>query len=86
VDGWDENSLTVKLHPDYTDYDKSFTMTHKKATEILRLQHALCYASIQGRTFRDTHLVLLDVDNPNVTMRDLITAISRPTHGRYLHI
>ena len=86
VETWDSTNITVRLHPDYTDYDQLFTLTLKKAAEMLRLQHALCYASIQGRTFRDTHIVLLDVDSRNVTMRDLITAMSRPTNGRYLHI
>ena len=85
MESWDNNTITVKLHSDYTDYDQYFTMSHKRAAEIMRLQHALSYASIQGRTFRDTHIALLDLDSPNVTMRDLITAMSRPTNGRYLH-
>ena len=85
VESWDSISITVKLHHDYTEHDQFFTLSHKRAAEMMRLQHALCYASIQGRTFRDTHIVLLDLDNPNVTMRDLITAMSRPTNGRYLH-
>ena len=85
VERWDDTTITVKLHSDYTEEDQYFALTHKRASEQLRLQHALCYASIQGRTFRDTHIILLDLDNKNVTMRDLITAMSRPTHGQYLH-
>ena len=85
VDGWDTASITVSLHDDYTENEQKIILSHTKAAEILRLQHALCDASIQGRTFRDTHIVLLDLDNPNVSMRDIITAMSRPTSGRYLH-
>ena len=85
VDGWDATTITVKLHSDYTETEQRIILGHNKAAEILRLQHALCYASIQGRTFRDTHIVLLDFDNPNVSMRDIITAMSRTTNGRYLH-
>ena len=83
VESWDDKTITVKLHKDYGD--QCHTLTHKRAAEMLRLQHALCYASIQGRTFTDTHVVLLDLENPHVTMRDIITAMSRPTNGRYLH-
>ena len=87
VESWDSKTITVKLHKDYCDHDQYFTLTHQRAADMLRLQRALCDASIQGSsTFRDTHIVLLDVDSPNVTMRDLITAMSRPTNGRYLHI
>ena len=84
VDGWNGTTITVKLHSDYTETEQRIILGHNKAAEILRLQHALCYASIQGRTFRDTHIVLLDLDNPNVPMREIITAMSRPTTGRYL--
>jgi hypothetical protein len=27
----------------------------------------------------------MDLYHPRLTMRDIITAMSRPTHGRYLH-
>jgi hypothetical protein len=83
VESWDSKTITVKLYKDYGDL--CHTLTHKRAAEMLRLQHALCYASIQGRTFTNTHVVLLDLENPHVTMRDIITAMSRPTNGRYLH-
>jgi hypothetical protein len=63
----------------------TYQLTHKRAGEILRLQHALVYASIQGRTMREQHIGLMDLENEHFTMRDLITAMSRPTHGKYLH-
>ncbi|NDD63714.1 MAG: AAA family ATPase [Acidobacteria bacterium] len=52
---------------------------------MMRPQHALVYASIQGRTMRDKHIALMDLGHQHMTMRDLITATSRPTHGQFLH-
>ena len=64
----------------------SYKLTFERAAQILRPQFALCYASIQGRTFRNKHIGLLDLHSRALTMRDIITATSRPTHGDYLHI
>ena len=61
-----------------------YKLTYKRASEILRPQHALVYASIQGRTMRRS-VALMDLDSPNMTMRDVITAMSRPTTGSDLH-
>ena len=63
---------------------KVFRLTYRRASEILRPQHALVYAAMQGRTLRSS-VVLLDLDSGKVTMRDVITAMSRPTKGSDLH-
>ena len=62
-----------------------YKLTYKKASELLRPQHALVYASIQGRTMK-TSVALMDLSTPNMTMRDIITAMSRPTKGSDLHV
>ena len=62
-----------------------YKLTYKKASELLRPQHALVYASIQGRTMK-TSVALMDLNTPNMTMRDIITAMSRPTKGIDLHV
>ena len=62
----------------------TFKMTYRRANELLRLQHACVYAQMQGRTFRSS-VALLDLDKPYVTMRDVITAMGRPTTGEHLH-
>jgi hypothetical protein len=81
-----EKSVTVCLHKDYVQGEPpEYVLTHKKAASVLRLQFAICIAAIQGRTFRDVHMGLLDLESPNLTMRDVITAMSRPTNGKYLH-
>ena len=69
-----------------TDGDLVYKLSFAKASQILRPQFALCYASIQGRTFRDKHIGLLNyTQNRTLGMRDIITASSRPTHGDFLH-
>jgi hypothetical protein len=82
-----DKTVTVCLHKDYMPEGEppEYVLTHKKAATVLRLQFAICIAAIQGRTFRDTHVGLLDLENPHLTMRDVITAMSRPTNGKYLH-
>ena len=52
----------------------------------MRLQHALVYANIQGRTLREKHIALMDTANANFTVRHLIVALSRATHGKYVHV
>jgi hypothetical protein len=63
----------------------SYKLTFERAAQILRPQFALCYASIQGRTFRGKHIGLLNLYSRALSMRDIITAASRPTHGNCLH-
>ena len=70
---------------DGREVEKSvYKLTYLKASELLRPQHALVYASIQGRTMK-TSVALMDLGHPNMTMRNIITAISRPTKGTDLH-
>ena len=44
----------------------------------MRPQFALVYASIQGRTLRNK-ICLMDIKSSKMTVRDLITSMSRPT-------
>ena len=61
-----------------------FTMSHAKTSEVLRMQFAHAYAAVQGRTFRYP-VGLMDLAHAHLTMRDIITAMSRPTNSDYLH-
>ena len=70
---------------DKKEGETSYKLTHKRAAELLRLRFAMVYASIQGITLTDKHTCLMDLYHPRITMRDIITAMSRPTHGYYLH-
>jgi len=44
----------------------------------MRPQFGLVYASIQGRTLKEK-ICLLDLHSSKMTVRDIITAMSRPT-------
>ena len=121
VEGWDNQKITVALHPDYVgkklfenppaepvdegeaeesddealenlgevavdraakerkvDDRVLYDLTHKRFSELMRPQFALVYASIQGRTLRNK-ICLMDIKSSKMTVRDLITSMSRPT-------
>ncbi|MBM3300888.1 MAG: hypothetical protein FJY85_13150 [Deltaproteobacteria bacterium] len=59
---------------DKTVYD----LSHKRCSELMRPQFSLVYASIQGRTLREK-ICLMDLESNKMTVRDIITAMSRPT-------
>ena len=44
-----------------------YRLTYKRVSELLRPQHALVYASIQGRTMRGS-VALMDLDSPNTAV------------------
>ena len=52
---------------------------------VMRLTHAMCYYTVQGRTFQD-HTVLLDTDHRHFSRRALIVGLSRATHGIFVHV
>jgi hypothetical protein len=81
----DEEFEDVPVADCSTTDNITYKLSLKKAGQILRLQFALCYASIQGRTFRDKHIGLMRYNGTLVNMRDIITATSRPTHSSFLH-
>jgi len=63
-----------------------YTLSHAQAVRVLRPQHALVYANIQGRTMREKHIAMMDTCNSHFTVRHLIVATSRATHGKYVHL
>ena len=46
----------------------------------------MCYFTIQGRTLRDQHVLLLDGRSRHFTVRHLIVGLSRVTAGRFAHV
>ena len=62
-------------------------LSYNEASSYLRLTYSLTYANIQGRTFRNKHLCLLDTHHRSFfTTRHLIVGVSRATHGRFVHM
>ena len=82
----DEREAAEERRKAMRELKSYYTLSHAEAARVLRLQHALVYASIQGRTMREKHICLMDTANGNFTVRHLIVAVSRATHGKYVHI
>ncbi len=66
--------------------DETVEIPRESVVSQLRLTHAMCYYTCQGRTIKDRHIVLLDTEHPHFSTRSLIVGLSRATHGKYLHI
>ena len=84
-----EDALELQMRPEYctrgADDEKARVPLDEACTQ-LRMCHAMCYYTCQGRTVRDRHIALLDVRHPHFTARALIVGLSHATHGRYLHV
>ena len=65
---------------------KPFELPHAETATKLRLQHALCYYTAQGRTLRDGLVVCTDTEHPAFTIRHLITGIGRVGNGRDMEL
>ena len=81
------NKIALKCEDEEEEASETVTLTHAEASSMLRMTFALCYSNIQGRTFRDKHITLLDTHHrAHFTTRHLIVGVSRATHGYYVHI
>ena len=79
-----------KLHPS-GDNERHppgapFELSHGDTALKMRLQHALCYYTAQGRTLRDVLVVLTDTDHKTFSRRDLITGLGRVGEGRDMQV
>ena len=54
--------------------------------KLLRLTHAMCYYTIQGRTLKNKRVLLLDTGANHFTCRALIVGLSRVTHGAHVSV
>jgi hypothetical protein len=78
-------SADVRDCVDFGTEEGDVKLTHAEAMRLLRLIHARCIHNVQGLTITDQHVTVLDLEHVHFTMRHLIVAGSRVTHGRYLH-
>ena len=83
-----ESHLILQMRPEYCHGadDEQASVPLEDVCEQLRLCHAMCFYTVQGRTVRDRHIVLLDTENRNFRVRALIVGLSRATHGSFLHV
>jgi len=88
VMGITETHLELQMLPEYCHgrKDEKASVPIDEACAQLRPAHAMCYYTVQGRTVRDRHVVLLNTDHKHLTVRALIVGLSRATHGKFVHI
>ena len=80
-------SLTFPTAPELVDVNKAkkeVTVPLADIPAVMRLTHAMCYYTVQGRTLHD-HTLLLDTSHVNFSRRALIVELSRATHGKFVH-
>ena len=73
----------LRMRPEYGDDEIEVPL--QEIPYLLRLTHCMCYYTIQGRTIRDKHILLIDTEHPNFSRRALIVGLSRATHGQDVH-
>ena len=66
--------------------DEKVSVQWDEVCAQLRMCHSLRYYTVQGRTIRDRHIVLLDTTHQHFSVRALIVGLSCATHGRWLHV
>ena len=94
-----ETSVKLQMDEEYTkEYRKEVEQgeiaQEPKMVEVpkedvcsqLRMMHASCYYTVQGRTIRNRHIVLLDTSHPHFTTRALVVGLSRAEHGDFVHV
>ena len=91
-----DSEVVLQMRPEYcvkkpaTEDDEAPNQVKVElgeVTTLLRLTHAMCYYTCQGRSFdlgRTT--LMLDTDHPFFSRRALIVGMSRVRHGKDLHI
>ena len=61
-------------------------LSRKEFACTCRMAYARCYYTVQGKTCRDKHVLLLDTSHKRFDMRKLIVGLSRATHGKHVHV
>ena len=83
-----ENEVELQMMPEYCHgaKDELVKIPIEAVCSQLRPTHAMCYYTMQGRTVKNRHMVLLDTDNQHFCVRSLIVGLSRVEKGSFLHI
>ena len=99
--GVDKREVVVRMDEDYRRdattlsgraaekakrQEGEIALSHRDASLGLRLSHALCYASVQGLTISEQHVLMLDVEHPHFDVRSLIVGLSRVRSARQIHV
>ena len=74
----------LHMRPEYGDEEIEVPL--EEIPNLPRLTHAMCYYTVQGRTIKDRHIMLIDTDHPRFSRRALIVGLSRATHSKDVHV
>ena len=74
----------LRMKPEYGD--EEIEVPIEEIPYLLRLTHAMCYYTVQGRTIKDRRIMLIDTDHPHFSRRALIVGLSRATHNKVVHV
>ena len=88
VTGIGDDYVELQMLPEYRHgaSDETARVPLDEVCAQLRLAHAMCYYTVQGRTVRDRHIMLLDIEHTHFSVGALIVGLSRATHGNWLHV
>ena len=79
-----DNGFGAPQLVDVSKANEEVTIQLADLPAVMRLTHAMCYHTLQGRTLRN-HTLLLDTSHLNFSRRALIVGLSRATHGDHVH-
>ena len=71
---------------DMNKIPRRVVLSHETCARKCRMAYARCYYTVQGKTCRDKHILLLDTSHKHFDMRKLIVGMSRARHGKYVHV
>ena len=71
---------------DMNKIPRRVVLTREEFARTCRMAYARCYYTVQGKTCRDKHILLLGASHKHFDMRKLIVGMSRATHGKHVHV
>ena len=81
-----ENLAMAARKPiDVSKAKKEVTVPLADLPAVMRLTHAMCYYTVQGRSLRD-HSLLLHTADKEFCRRALIVGLSKATNGDFVHV
>ena len=82
----DPDSDTEAPDTDVARAPHEIKVPYQNLPMLLRLTHAMCYFTVQGRTLRNKRVLLVDTEHSFFQRRSLIVGLSRATHASLVHV
>ena len=71
---------------DMSKIPRRVVLTREEFAPTCRMADARCSYTVQGKTCRDKHILLLDTSHKHFDLRKLIVGVNRATRGTYVHV